>query len=281
MEDEDVRRREIEANAQREARKERLQSNKNGINQVVQDIEDKKDHKNPSLSPSPYLTLPAGTPNRDPIDTETNEVDDPIHDAELIKLHGARVNRERIPTISCSTSSPPGTMTPVITSPSKLTRLQSIGEDEKLKRSSSMRSLLSTTTMSLQSTVNSNAMSSIFTEKHRNDLNPYKYVGYFRDNWNIIDFIIVITSWIEIIYIGHGESSSLTPIRVLRVLRPLRTFTKVPALKRLIMTIIESLKGLKNVLVLLLFLFVVFAIIGVQTFKVSGAMMCDVLCFAF
>eukprot|EP01084_Bolivina_argentea_P250659 420079_1 len=116
--------------------------------------------------------------------------------------------------------------------------------------------------ISYESTVKSETVS---TQQKQNDTDPDKYVGYFRDNWNILDFIIVVTSWIEWLPIDAG--SNFTAIRVLRVLRPLRTFTKVKALKVLVATIIKSLRGLSDVLVLLLFLFVVFAIIGIQMFS--------------
>eukprot|EP01084_Bolivina_argentea_P169507 293827_1 len=79
-----------------------------------------------------------------------------------------------------------------------------------------------------------------FKDKNNND----NYIGYFRDNWNLLDFTIVISSWIE--FIPNMESNNLTAIRVLRVLRPLRTFTKIEKLKLLITTIFSSLRGLSE-----------------------------------
>lgn len=70
------------------------------------------------------------------------------------------------------------------------------------------------------STVDENA------SENATDEDPNRYVGYFRTNWNILDFCIVVTSWIEWFPISGGQN--LTAIRVLRVLRPMRSVTKVP-----------------------------------------------------
>jgi hypothetical protein len=48
--------------------------------------------------------------------------------------------------------------------------------------------------------------------------------AYLRDPWNILDFIIVITSLLPYVF---TISVSLKPLRVFRVLRPLRTITKI------------------------------------------------------
>eukprot|EP01084_Bolivina_argentea_P020439 38005_1 len=98
------------------------------------------------------------------------------------------------------------------------------------------------------------------------DKDDPNHVAYFRDTWNLLDFIIVITSFIEFLPLDT-KSNNLTAIRVLRVLRPLRTITKFKKLKILITTIISSIRGLTEVLVLILFLFVLFTIFGVQTFN--------------
>ena len=47
---------------------------------------------------------------------------------------------------------------------------------------------------------------------------------YMRDGWNVLDFIIVISSWATI-YLGN---SSISVIRTVRVLRTLRTLSVFP-----------------------------------------------------
>ena len=49
--------------------------------------------------------------------------------------------------------------------------------------------------------------------------------SYIRDPWNWIDFAVVISSIVELIY---DSSSSVRSLRVLRVLRPLKTIHAFP-----------------------------------------------------
>jgi len=93
------------------------------------------------------------------------------------------------------------------------------------------------------------------------------YCGYFFDGWNVLDFIIVLSSLSSILPIDSANTSS---IRILRVLRPLRTIAKIKELRILVETILNSLRDLADVMLLLCFLFIIFAIVGVQLF--SGAM---------
>ena len=186
---------------------------------------------------------------------------DPVHGVELAKLHSAADTNGTITGPAAGGEGVNGDM--------NNTNGTSAGTTEKIVKLHPMHqqhdSYVSNMTVSTyDSTV---ASLSILSENDgQNDVDPNQYVGYFRDNWNILDFIIVMTSLVE--FLPIGPDTNMTPIRVLRVLRPLRTFTKIPDLKVLITTIIEALKGLKNVLCLLMFLFVVFAIIGIQSFKV-------------
>lgn len=86
---------------------------------------------------------------------------------------------------------------------------------------------------------------------------------YFGDGWNILDFIIVISSLVSEL----PWMSNLTGVRVLRVLRPLRTINRVPGMQVIILTLLSSFKQLIDVSVLLLFLFVIYGIAGVQMFN--------------
>lgn len=88
--------------------------------------------------------------------------------------------------------------------------------------------------------------------------------SYLRDPWNILDFIIVITSLLPYVI---TISVSLKPLRIFRVLRPLRTITKIKELKEIVGTLFEA-KGLILDAIFILFIFcTIFAIIGVQFFN--------------
>ena len=92
-----------------------------------------------------------------------------------------------------------------------------------------------------------------------------------RDAWNILDFIIVLSSYISLIYESEestlGSSvMSLRGLRTLRVLKPLRTFTRIKSLRVIITTILEAIPLLKYTILILIFYFVIFATAGLNLF---------------
>lgn len=93
-----------------------------------------------------------------------------------------------------------------------------------------------------------------------------------RESWNILDFIIVITSilnWI-VDHLSNVSIGFLRGFRALRALRPLRMVSKNEGMKLVVNALLTAIPSLVNVmLVCLLFLFV-FAILGIQLLK--GAM---------
>lgn len=45
--------------------------------------------------------------------------------------------------------------------------------------------------------------------------------AYLRDTWNILDFVIVMTGYLQLLF--QGGSLNLSGLRSFRVLRPLRS----------------------------------------------------------
>ncbi|KAF0696070.1 Aste57867_13151 [Aphanomyces stellatus] len=90
--------------------------------------------------------------------------------------------------------------------------------------------------------------------------------AYFSDNWNCLDFVVIVTG---IIITAYNDTSSIALIRCLRILRPLRTLRSFPGLKMLVNALLSALPSLANVSVLLCFSYVVFSILGVGIW--SGA----------
>ena len=82
--------------------------------------------------------------------------------------------------------------------------------------------------------------------------------SYLRDNWNILDFIIVVTGLIS----QFGNTQNLNGLRSLRVIRPLRTVSKIKSLKNMVKALFQSLKMLKDSLIIMLFYYTVFSIMG-------------------
>lgn len=87
--------------------------------------------------------------------------------------------------------------------------------------------------------------------------------AYLRDLWNVLDFVIVVTSLLPLIMdIGF----SVNALRAIRVLRPLRTITKVKALKMIVRTLFDSFSLVMDSLCILFMVMSIFAIAGQQLF---------------
>mmetsp|Transcript_29088 Transcript_29088/g.26474 ORF Transcript_29088/g.26474 Transcript_29088/m.26474 type:complete len:131 (-) Transcript_29088:2355-2747(-) len=88
--------------------------------------------------------------------------------------------------------------------------------------------------------------------------------SYISENWNKLDFVIVVTAYIPKII--DSNSVNLQSLRVIRIARPLRTISNVESLKIIIMTLFNALGPLRYTLFILFFLFMIFAIGGLQLF---------------
>jgi len=97
--------------------------------------------------------------------------------------------------------------------------------------------------------------------------------AYLRDLWNILDFVIVVTSLLPLVV---NLGFSVSALRAVRVLRPLRTITKVKALKMIVKTLFNSFSLVMDSLSILLFVMGVFAIAGMQLFSGDLKMQCMV-----
>lgn len=79
---------------------------------------------------------------------------------------------------------------------------------------------------------------------------------YFRDPWNVFDFIVVVACLLPM------QSQSVMVLRIVRLLRVLRLMRALPRLRMIIHGMIKSLDSLAYIGVLLFGYFYVFAIIG-------------------
>lgn len=83
---------------------------------------------------------------------------------------------------------------------------------------------------------------------------------FFKDSWNIFDFVIVAVCLIPV-------SGSFGPVlRLFRLLRVLRLLSAVPKLQLLVNALLKSLPSMLYVTILLLLLFYVYAVAGVMFF---------------
>uniref|UniRef100_A0A3B3R636 Calcium voltage-gated channel subunit alpha1 E n=1 Tax=Paramormyrops kingsleyae TaxID=1676925 RepID=A0A3B3R636_9TELE len=92
--------------------------------------------------------------------------------------------------------------------------------------------------------------------------------SYFRDLWNILDFIVVVGALIAFALNSKGRDiKTIKSLRVLRVLRPLKTIKRLPKLKAVFDCVVNSLKNVFNILIVYKLFMFIFAVIAVQLFK--------------
>ncbi|KAJ8285684.1 hypothetical protein GJAV_G00029740 [Gymnothorax javanicus] len=100
--------------------------------------------------------------------------------------------------------------------------------------------------------------------------------AYFRDLWNILDFIVVSGALVAFAFTSQQnvtrgtkgkDISTIKSLRVLRVLRPLKTIKRLPKLKAVFDCVVNSLKNVLNILIVYILFMFIFAVIAVQLFK--------------
>ncbi|XP_056276374.1 voltage-dependent R-type calcium channel subunit alpha-1E-like [Pseudoliparis swirei] len=93
--------------------------------------------------------------------------------------------------------------------------------------------------------------------------------SYFRDMWNILDFIVVVGALIAFALTNNKgrDIKTIKSLRVLRVLRPLKTIKRLPKLKAVFDCVVTSLKNVLNILIVYQLFMFIFAVIAVQLFK--------------
>jgi|EP01046_Picozoa_sp_COSAG06_P019366 Ca2+-binding EF-hand superfamily protein len=93
---------------------------------------------------------------------------------------------------------------------------------------------------------------------------------YLQSPWNILDAIVVGTSWLPYIMAllgSSGSSSSGGAVRAFRLLRPLRTINRFPGLKRLVSTILMSIPQMQVLAIMVLIYMFTFAVVAVQLWQ--------------
>lgn len=84
---------------------------------------------------------------------------------------------------------------------------------------------------------------------------------YFKDGWNIFDFIIVASGHV---FVGN---QFMTVLRILRVLRIFRTVSVIPTLRRLVNALILTLPSLGTILILMMIVFYIYSVIGTILYR--------------
>lgn len=92
------------------------------------------------------------------------------------------------------------------------------------------------------------------------------FTKFFKDGWNIFDFIIVSMSLIpfDLIFSGDGEHAGVIILvsRILRVFRVLRLINSRPELRKIIDTVFKALPAIVDVALLLFIVLYIYSVIG-------------------
>uniref|UniRef100_A0AAG5DDG1 Voltage-dependent calcium channel alpha-1 subunit IQ domain-containing protein n=1 Tax=Anopheles atroparvus TaxID=41427 RepID=A0AAG5DDG1_ANOAO len=106
-------------------------------------------------------------------------------------------------------------------------------------------------------------------------LAAFRFQNYFGDAWNVFDFIIVLGSFIDIVYSEVTTSSgtkgastiiSINFFRLFRVMRLIKLLARGEGIRTLLWTFIKSFQALPYVALLIVMLFFIYAVIGMQVF---------------
>ncbi|XP_071821818.1 voltage-dependent calcium channel type A subunit alpha-1-like isoform X3 [Apostichopus japonicus] len=91
--------------------------------------------------------------------------------------------------------------------------------------------------------------------------------NYFRDGWNVFDFITVVGSILDVIITELSDTFvNLTVLRLFRAARLIKLLRQGSSIRILLWTFLQSIKALPWVCLLIGMLFFIYAIIGMQVF---------------
>jgi hypothetical protein len=101
---------------------------------------------------------------------------------------------------------------------------------------------------------------------------------YLKDNWNVLDFVIVMFTALNWVLSGLStiDVSFVRSFRALRALRPLRLVSKNEGMKTVVNSLLKSIPQLINVMLISLLFYMVFGILGVQIFRGSFGQCTDI-----
>jgi len=90
--------------------------------------------------------------------------------------------------------------------------------------------------------------------------------AYLLDNWNRLDFVIVMVS-VASLFQGTPGLSALKSLRALRALRPLRVINRIPGIRVVVNALLNALPDTMNVLAVILIFILIFSIFAVTYLK--------------
>jgi voltage-gated sodium channel len=83
---------------------------------------------------------------------------------------------------------------------------------------------------------------------------------YFKDGWNLFDFIVVAAS------IAFMNSQFVSVLRILRVLRILKTISSIHSLRRIITSLFMAVPTIGSISLLMIIVFYIYGVVGATFF---------------
>jgi len=94
----------------------------------------------------------------------------------------------------------------------------------------------------------------IYSEKYK--------LNFFRDKWNIFDFIVIFLSLIPL-----SLFESIAVFRILMIIRVLRIITINDDIKKILVALTRALPSIIHITIMMFIVFYIYAILGVQFFS--------------
>ncbi|XP_072921388.1 sodium channel protein 1 brain-like [Hemitrygon akajei] len=92
---------------------------------------------------------------------------------------------------------------------------------------------------------------------------------YFTNVWTLLDFFLVVVSfigWLSMLGSSIQAFKSLRSLRTLRALRPLRAISRWEGMRLVVNALVASIPSISNVMFVCLIFWLIFGIVGVQIF---------------
>eukprot|EP01065_Artemidia_motanka_P041453 TRINITY_DN5379_c0_g1_i2.p1 TRINITY_DN5379_c0_g1~~TRINITY_DN5379_c0_g1_i2.p1 ORF type:complete len:1990 (+),score=713.92 TRINITY_DN5379_c0_g1_i2:31-6000(+) len=109
----------------------------------------------------------------------------------------------------------------------------------------------------------------VFTAEAALKIAAFSFRRYIKDNWNRLDFSIVVLSVAGVVAqeVADSDMPVISVFRVLRLTRLLRMVKRAKGIKRILRTLFLSIPSLLNVAGLLFLMYFIYATLGVKLFS--------------
>ena len=108
----------------------------------------------------------------------------------------------------------------------------------------------------------------IFTAELAWNMYAHWFRLFWKDGWNVFDFITVAVGWITAV--GVALPGPLGMLRMVRALRVFRLFKRVKSLRKILESLARAVPGVMNAFLIMLIVMCIYSILAVDFFKNLG-----------